>query len=200
LVSWLVAQLAGYRRATGERRLQLKWLLSGAAVFVISALVSELVTASGSDVLQVVGDVASAAQVALPLSMGVAILKFQLYEIDRLISRTVSYAIITSLLAAVLFGIVTLSTDVLPFSSPVGVAVSTLVVVALFDPLRRRVQHAVDRRFNRARYDADATVAAFVVRLRHAVELDTISNELVQTIEGSLEPAHTSLWTVPIGR
>ena len=123
-------------------------------------------------------DVAGIGNVALPVSMGVAILKFRMYEIDRLISRTLSYAIVTGLLAGVFIAVVTLTTGVLPFSSPVGVAASTLAAAALFNPLRRRVQRLVDRRFNRARYDAEATVAAFTTRLRDAVDLETVRNEL----------------------
>jgi hypothetical protein len=199
LLAWLIGQIAGYRRASGERRLQLKWLLGGAAIFVSCALVNQVVSASKSDVWQVVGTLVSAGEIALPISMGVAILKFRLYEIDRLISRTVSYAIVTALLAGVFVAGVALLTDVLPFSSPVGLAASTLSAVALFNPLRRSVQHAVDRRFNRARYDAEATIAAFSVRLQHAVDLDTVRNELLHTIGRSLEPASASLWTPPPG-
>jgi hypothetical protein len=194
---WLIGQLAGYRRASGERRLQLKWLLSGAAIFAVSAIVAQALTASRSDTLQDVGNVIAAAQVALPICMGVAILRFRLYEIDRLISRTVTYAIVTGLLVAVFIAVVTLSNDVLPFSSPVGVAASTLAVAALFNPLRRRVQHAVDRRFHRARYDAEEIVAAFAIRLQHAVDLDTVRDELLRVVGRSLEPTHASLWTDP---
>jgi hypothetical protein len=197
VVAWLVGQIASYRRASGDRRLQLKWLLSGGAIFVVCALVNQAVTTGQSDLWQAVGNVVTAGEVALPLCMGVAILRFRLYEIDRLISRTVTYAIVTGLLAGVFVAGVVLLTDVLPFSSPVGLAASTLAAVALFNPLRGRVQHAVDRRFNRARYDAEATVAAFTVRLQHAVDLDTVRNELLQTVGRSLEPANASLWTPP---
>ena len=112
--------------------------------------------------------------IALPVGIGIGILKYRLYEIDRLISRTLSYLIITGLLVGVFVGIVVLTTDVLPFSSPVGVAASTLAAAALFNPLRLRVQRLVDRRFNRARYDAEAIVAAFTMRLRDAVDLETV--------------------------
>jgi hypothetical protein len=124
----------------------------------------------------------------------VGILKYRLYDIDRLISRTISYALLTGLLAAVFVGIVVLATDVLPFSSPVGVAASTLAAAGLFNPLRKRVQHAVDRRFNRARYDAEATVAAFTMRLRDAVDLDTVRSELLHAVDRAVEPAHASVW------
>jgi hypothetical protein len=118
--------------------------------------------------------------------------------IDRLISRTLSYLIITGLLAGVFVGIVVLTTDVLPFSSPVGVAASTLAAAALFNPLRLRVQRLVDRRFNRARYDAEAIVAAFTMRLRDAVDLDTVRHELLAAVDGAVQPAHASLWLRPV--
>ena len=109
---------------------------------------------------------------AMPIAIGVGILKYRLYDIDRIISRTLAYAIVTGLLVGVYAGLVLLATQVLTIKSPVAVAVSTLAAAALFSPLRRRVQRAVDRRFNRARYDADQTVAAFAVRLKDAVDLD----------------------------
>jgi hypothetical protein len=124
----------------------------------------------------------------------VGILKYRLYEIDRIISRTLAYAIVTGLLVGVYAGLVLLATRVLPLSSPVAVAASTLAAAALFSPLRRRVQRAVDRRFNRARYDADQTVAAFAARLKDAVDLDTVRDDLAGAVHQALEPAHVSVW------
>jgi hypothetical protein len=132
--------------------------------------------------------------VALPLGIGFGILKYRLYDVDRLISRTLSYAIVTATLIGVFGGLVLLTTRVLPFSSPVGVAASTLAAAALFNPLRGRVQKLVDGRFNRARYDAEATVAAFAVRLRDAVEVDAVLGELTAAAAGSVEPAHVTVW------
>jgi hypothetical protein len=134
---------------------------------------------------------------AFPLAAGVAILRYRLYDIDRLISRTLSYAVVTGLLAMVFASIVVLATDVLPFSSPVAVAASTLAAAALFNPLRGRVQRIADRRFNRAHYDAEATVAVFGSRLRDDVDFDTIRVELIETVHRSFEPTHTSLWLTP---
>ena len=94
-------------------------------------------------------------------------------------------------------GIVALATQVLPFSSPVAVAASTLAAAALFNPLRRRVQHVVDRRFNRARYDAEAIVATFTLGLRDAVDLDTIRKELLRAVDGAVQPTHASVWLRP---
>jgi hypothetical protein len=131
---------------------------------------------------------------ALPLSIGLGILKYRLYEIDRLISRTVAYAIMTGLLVGVYAGLVLLATHVLSFHSPVAVAASTLAAVAMFSPVRRRVQHAVDRRFNRARYDADQTIAAFAARVKEAVDLDSVEAELASAVQQALEPTHVSVW------
>jgi len=115
-------------------------------------------------------------------------------EIDRIISRTLAYAIVTGLLVGVYAGLVILATQVLGLSSPVAVAPATLVATALFGPLRRRVQRIVDRRFNRARFDADQTAAVFAARLQGAVDLDTVRRDLLETVQGMLEPEHASFW------
>jgi hypothetical protein len=125
----------------------------------------------------------------------VAVLKYRMYEIDRLISRTVAYAIVTGLLAGVYAGLVLLTGAVLPSHTQVAVAVATLVAAALFSPLRRRVQAVVDRRFNRARYDAERTVTAFAARLADATDLDAVRADLAATVHRALEPTHLSLWT-----
>jgi hypothetical protein len=196
-LSWVVRQVVAYRRSTGERREQLKWLMSGGATAIIGLVVSAGLNGSRSPVLSVMEGVATVGIAALPVGIGVGILKYRLYEIDRLISRTLTYAILTGLLVGVFVGIVSLATDVLPFSSPVAVAASTLAAAALFNPLRRRVQHTVDRRFNRSRYDADAIVTAFTMMLRDAVDLDTVRIELLLAVERAVEPAHASVWLRP---
>ncbi len=190
-VSWVGRQIVVYHRASGERKQQLKLLMSGGAASVLG-----LIAAFGflGNALSDVGVVALA---ALPISMGVAILRYRLYDIDRLISRTLVHAILTGLLVGVFVGIVVLATDVLPFSSPVAVAASTLAAAALFNPLRLRVQRLVDRRFNRARYDAEAIVAAFSSRLREAVDLDTVRHELASAVERAVQPTHASVWIPP---
>jgi hypothetical protein len=188
-------QALSWRRSTGERRQQLKWLTSGAVL----ALAGLALIAFGPSPDQASGrvsrDLAFLALVALPLSIAVGILKYHLYDIDRLISRTLAYTLVTGLLIGVYAGIVTLATRVLPFSSPVGVAASTLTVAALFNPLRRRVQRIVDRRFNRARYDAETVVAAFAARLKDAVDRDLVRDDLAGVVRQTLEPAHVSVWT-----
>jgi len=136
----------------------------------------------------------------IPLACVVAVLKYRLYEIDRLISRTVAYAIVTGLLIGVYAGLVLLATRVLPLRGSVAVAGSTLVAAAMFSPLRRRVQRAVDRRFNRARYDAELMITAFAARLQDATDPDAVRADLTSTVQRALEPAHLSLWLGPVQR
>jgi hypothetical protein len=194
---WIVGRLAlSYRRAADARRQQLKCLVSGAAVTMTATVLVIFVgsQSSPSPAEQALLAVASLLLVALPVSIGVAILRYRLYEIDRLISRTLAYAILTALLVGTFVGIVAITTQLLPLSSRVGVAAATLAAAALFNPLRQRVQRLVDRRFNRARYDAEATVAAFRASLRDAVELDTIRAQLLGVVDHTFEPTNSSLW------
>ena len=191
----IARQVAAYRSSTGERRLQLKWAMAGATMFVIGAVLLLTPNAStSSPTWRLLNALAPIALACLPLSIGVAILKYRLYDIDRLISRTLSYAAVTGLLIGVYVGIVVLTTDVLSFSSPVAVTASTLAAAALFNPIRTRVQRLVDRRFNRARYNADATVAAFSARLREAVDLDAVRTDLLDVVGRAVAPAHASIW------
>ena len=193
-LTWLARQAFAYRHSAGERRLQLKWLLSGAAAGIILA-VGGFVVSITVPALNGIGSAAGALGIlALPVSLGLGILKFRLYDIDRIISRTLAYAIVTGLLVGVYAGLVLLATQVLAIKSPVAVAVSTLAVAALFNPLRHRVQRGVDRRFNRARYDAEQTVAAFAARLKDAVDLDAVRDDLANVVAKALEPAHVSVW------
>jgi hypothetical protein len=198
LLVWLAVQVPRYRRSGDERRHQLKWLYSGATVF-ICVLVAVVLGPSaarqsfGSDG-PVVNDIIELGGTVLVVCIGVAVLKYHLYEIDRIISRVISYAIITALLAGLFSGLVVLATEVLPVKTPVAVAAATLAAVALFSPLRMRVQHAVDRRFNRARYNTEAVVAAFTARLRQTVDLDTVQSDLVRAVSDAFEPVHVSVW------
>jgi hypothetical protein len=168
------------------------------AVAIIA--VGSTLDTSPSPVAQAAFAIANAGIVALPVCIGVAILRYRLYDIDRIISRTLAYAIVTGLLVGVYAGLVLLATHVLAFQTPVAVAGSTLAAAALFTPVRRRVQHLVDRRFNRARYDADRTVAAFAGRLQDAVDLDTVRADLTGVVHAALEPAHLSIWIAGAGR
>ena len=187
-LSFAAHQVLSWRRAAGERRQQLKWLASGVVVTLgVGVVASSLVPGAAGQVLSV-------AIIALPISFGVAILKYHLYDIDRIISRTLAYAIVTGLLVGVYAGLVLLTTQVFRVHTPVAVAASTLAAAALFNPLRRRVQRRVDRRFNRARYDADRTAAAFAARLKDAVDLNAVRDDLASVVHQALEPTHVSLW------
>ena len=198
-VTWLAIQIPTYRRASGVHRQQLKWLYSGVVIFVfayfgvfLAALAVKAIP--GWNNQSVTNVLAIGGTAALPACLGVAVLKYRLYELNRVISRVVSYALITALLAGVFAGLVLLSTRVLPFKNSVGVAVATLVIAALFNPLRRRVQKLVDRRFNRSRYDAEAVVVAFTARLRRTIDLDAIRGDLVGVVHEAFQPAHVSVW------
>lgn len=188
-IAFVIRQLVVYRRATGERRQQLKWLMAGGVIGLI-AIATTLTLGGGFGFVGII---------AVPVAIGIGILKYRLYDIDRLISRTLSYAIVTGLLVGVYIGMVTLATRALPLSSPIGVAASTLTVAALFSPLRRRAQHLVDRRFNRARYDADAMIAAFAGRLRDEVDLERVQRDLLDVVRRSVEPAHVAVWVRSAG-
>jgi hypothetical protein len=131
---------------------------------------------------------------ALPVFMGVAVLRYRLYELDRIVSRVVSYALVTALLVGVYTGLVLAATHLLPHKSAVAVAVSTLITAALFSPVRRRVQRVVDRRFNRSRYDAEAMVATFTGRLRHTVDLDAVRDDFVSVVDQAFQPTRVSIW------
>ena len=193
-IAFVWRQVAAYRSSSGVSRAQLKWLAEGSAVCVVSALVVMMFGDGSSTGARIAADLGTVGIGVLPVAIGVAILRYRLYEIDRLISRTLTYAALTALLVGTFAGIVLLTTRVLPFSSPVAVALSTLAAAALFNPLRRRVQQLVDRRFNRARYDRDTLVAVFGARLRDAVDSDTVVAELTGVAASSVEPAHVSVW------
>jgi len=177
-------------RSAGEERLQLKWF-AAAAVLVVATFIALILANSNSVAAAILNNLAL---LCLDAAIAIAVLKYRLYDIDRIISRTLAYAIVTGLLVGVYAGLVLLATQVLTVKSPVAVAGSTLVAAALFSPLRSRVQRAVDQRFNRARYDADQMVAAFAARLKDAVDLDAMQADLASVVQQALEPAHVSLW------
>ena len=198
---WLLfvaAQVLSWRRSAGERRQQLKWLLTGAGILAVSqAVLQPVLNLPNLSVAEqgILNTVSTITLAALPVGLAVAILRYRLYEIDQIISRTLAYAIVTALLVGVYAGLVLLATGVLRFHSTVAVAAATLVAAALFNPLRHRVQRIVDRRFNRARYDADRTIEAFAARLKDSVDLDAVEADLAAVVDRALEPAHLSLWT-----
>ncbi|MGH2849076.1 MAG: hypothetical protein ACRDLP_00490 [Solirubrobacteraceae bacterium] len=195
-LAWVGRQVVAFRQADAVQRLQLKWLVGGAAFSVIGGLAS-VVGSIASGATGAVGDSLGLSLIAFPIASGNAVSRYRLYEVDRVVSRTLAYALLTALLVGTFLGLIVLSTDVLALSGRVGVAASTLAAAALFNPLRVRVQRLVDRRFNRARYNADATVAAFTARLRDALETDAIRHELLDTVNRAVQPTHASLWIKP---
>jgi hypothetical protein len=130
----------------------------------------------------------------IPLACVVAVLRYRLYDLGRIVSRTVTYAIVTGLLLGVYAGLVLLATHLIKITSPVAVAGATLAAAALFGPLRSRVQRKVDRRFNRARYSAERLIAAFAARLTEELDADAVTEDLARSVHTALEPAHLSIW------
>jgi hypothetical protein len=188
LVISVAALVVRFVKSSGEERLQLKWCAAAALVLVVVFVASIWANSAAVNILQ------SLAFLCLWTAIAVAVLKYRLYDIDQIISRTLAYAIVSGLLVGVYAGLVLLATQVFQFRSTVTVAAATLVAAALFNPLRRRVQKAVDRRFNRARYDAEQTMAAFAARLKDAVDIDSIRDDLAGVVHQALEPAHVSVW------
>jgi hypothetical protein len=185
-----------YRAGGVLLRHQVKWLVLTGVAFIACCLIVLLATAAGQAWLTTVADTGTEllGLLGIPAAMTIAILRYRLYEIDRIISRTVTYAIVTGLLVGLYAGLVLLATGVLPLSDPVAVAVATLTAAALFSPLRGRVQGAVDRRFNRARYNADQSITAFAAQLKDGVDPDSVRDDLVGAVRQALEPAHISVW------
>jgi hypothetical protein len=182
-----------WRRSGDIVRRQIKVLLAAALLWPPVVLVLVLGPSSFGD--SVWGQLLFAIPViTMVVAVYVAVARYRLYDIDRVISRTVSYVIVTGVLVGCYVGVVALATRLLPFSSSVGVAASTLFVAAAFNPLRRRVQAGVDRRFNRARYDAARTVERFAVRLRDEVDADRVRVDLLHVASSAVEPANISFW------
>jgi hypothetical protein len=193
-LSWVIRRIASYRRSTPAVRQQYKWLAVGAVCLLAALVVSFLTSGGHSTFVYVRSALTGLLFLPFPVTIGIAILRYRLYDIDRLISRTASYALLTGMLVGLYAGIVTFVTRVLPFSSSVGVAASTLLAAAAFNPLRKRLQRQVDRRFNRARYNAQAIVSAFSERLRTAVNLGGVEDDFVTAVNRALEPSAVGLW------
>jgi len=189
------ALITRFRRSVGTEHQQIK-VFATAAIAEIALFIP---ISAGAIRIPAPADALVATVVAplIPIAVGVAILRYRLYDIDRIVSRTVSYGAITGILALVFIGTILITQTVLASffrGSSVAVAVSTLVVALLFQPLRRRVQVVVDRRFNRSRYDAERTVAAFAGRLRDEVELDPLRADLLETVAGTFAPSGLAVW------
>lgn len=184
-----------YRRSAGEERLQLKWF-AYVAILSLVLLVALVPFASTSKSGDVAFDATIVAGIglALPVAIGIAILKYRLYAIDRIISRTVSYVLVTGVVAGVYLGCIAVLTRLLPVRGSLGIAIAVLAAVAVFNPLRRRVQAVVDQRFDRARYNAERVVAKFSVQLREEVDLDVLGADLLGVVHHVLAPTHLGLW------
>jgi hypothetical protein len=195
----VMSVFARRRAASAELRKQLQWLGYVGALTLGLIAVLLLGVIFGGNGPQWIGNLLWILCVltpvtGIPAACVVAVLRYRLYDIDRLVSRTLSYAVVTGTLLAVYAGLVLLATRGLPLHTPVAVAGSTLVAASLFSPLRRRVQLRVDRRFNRASYDAGQMVAAFAGRLKDTVDLDSVRNDLANVVHQALEPTLMSVW------
>jgi hypothetical protein len=215
VVASAVSMILRFRRSRGIERHQLKWFVSAAALlavtfaatavpwFVVGVLSGQSTPfLSGqrapSLALKVTQDITSITFAGLPLAAGIAILRHRLYDIDLLINRTLVYGFLTAILAAVYVGsIVLLQRVFVVFTgekSTLAVVASTLVIAALFNPLRRRIQSFIDRRFYRRKYDAAKILEAFSAKLRDETDLDALSDDLVEVVRETMQPAHVSLW------
>lgn len=194
LIASVVSLGVRFRRSRGLERAQLKWFFLGAALLgtlAVASLVSPSFNHSRADDLLTPWVFS-----AVPVSCGLAILRYRLYDIDQVVSRAVSYLVVTGLVVGFYVGVVALVETVVGFSSSIAVAASTLTAAAAFQPLRRRVQQRVDRRFDRAAYDARRTVDAFSSRLRDEVDVDLVRRHLLTTVSAAIAPSQMSLWVV----
>lgn len=176
-----------WRGADSARRAQMKWAIAGLVAAPLPFILHDSWQWGSNAAFTVVLPL-------VPICFAVSVLRYRLYEIDRILSRAVSYLLVTGSLLAVYLGCVALLTTLLPFASSVGVAASTLAAAALFRPVRRRVQHGVDRRFNRQRYDAGRVVDRFATRLRDAVDPDVVHADLLGAAATAIQPTTVSLW------
>jgi len=208
ILACAVALVLRFRRSRGVERQQVKWLATSGAFVACGYLIMMFVFAYAALThagpapgwVNTVSDAVILSFALIPVAIGVAVLKHGLYEIDRLISRTVGYAVVTGTLLAVYVALVTVVSRLTPSGNSLAVATSTLAVAALFQPLRRRVQTAVDRRFNRARYDADRTIAALTRQLRNEVDLDAVRADVLRVVHDTVQPASAGLWLRDVGR
>jgi len=212
----IIAQIYRYRRvSTPVQRQQTKWVMYGLTVTIVCDLIVTLPTF----LLPLFLPSLNSTQVALfygvffqtaitfftfliPISFGVAILRSRLWDIDIIINRTLVYGTLTALLALVYAGLILalqyLLRGMIKQNNDIAIVVSTLAIAALFQPLRTRIQHIIDRRFYRRKYDAARTLAAFSTTLRHEVDLATLSKHLVGVVEETMQPASVSLWLRPL--
>jgi predicted PurR-regulated permease PerM len=195
MVAAVISVMLRFRRSQGVERQQLKW-------FVYAGLLLILLIPVGEYLPNTIGDLLFGLIIAfVPVAAGITILRYRLYDIDRLISRTLVYGLLTAVLGLVYVGAVLvlgqLFGGVTKDPPTWAVAGATLAVAALFQPVRRRIQAVVDRRFNRRRHDAARTIEAFSARLREHVDLDTLSAELLTVVDQTMQPTRVSMWLRP---
>jgi hypothetical protein len=202
-VACAVALFVRYRRANETEREQIKWLLYACAVFLVVYVGGFVSGLGGTASLggNIWGVFFGLSVIALPAAIGIAILKYRLYNIDLVINRTLVYGSLTVTLVALYFGgIVVLQRFFVLLTgqqSTLAVVASTLLIAALFTPWRRRIQSFIDRRFYRSKYDARKTLEIFSARLREETNLYAVSDELVGVVRETVQPAHVSLWLRP---
>jgi hypothetical protein len=194
MVAAVACVVLRFRSSRGVERQQLRWVAAG-AVAAVAGLLAGALTPQGD----VVSSSLYSMVLCIPLGVAVAVLRYRLWDLDRLVSRTVTYALVTALLVVPYLLVVPAASRLAGGAGNLAVAAATLAAVAAFAPLRRRVQDLVDRRFNRRRYDAARTVEAFAVRLREQVDLDALSAELLGLVERTVQPTQASLWLRPQG-
>jgi hypothetical protein len=204
LLSSVVSLVVRFRRSQGQERQQMKWLTYAAATVVGMVLLTTLLEAANLVFLSEMAGLAADLLIAgIPVGVGIAVLRYRLYDIDVVINRTLVYGSLTALLALVYLGGVTATQTI--FRTLTGeqeqpqlaIVVSTLIIAALFNPLRRRIQAFIDRRFYRSKYDARKTLEAFSAQLREETDLNALSEDLVGVVRETMQPAHVSLWLRP---
>jgi hypothetical protein len=189
MVASLTCVALRFRSSRGVERQQLRWVAAGATAAVLGLLLGAITPQR-----TVISSVSYAMVLCIPTGVAIAVLRYRLWDLDRLVSRTVTYALVTGLLILPYLLILPVVTRLAGDAGGLAVAAATLAAVALFTPLRRRIQAAVDRRFNRRRYDAARTVEAFAVRLRDQVDLDALRAELLAVVDQTVQPTQASLW------
>lgn len=195
-VGGFAAMAVRFRRSAIVERTQIKWVLYTSLVLVLAyvatVLSTELMDMDFGDL--VIGNLFALSLALLPLSITAAIARYRLFDIDRLISRTVSYTLVVALLAVLFLGIITVATTLMPTQNALAVAGSTLAVTAVFNPFRRRVQRRVDRRFNRSAYQAEVISEQFASRLRQSLTTEELTRVWISTVVDSLQPAASGVW------
>jgi hypothetical protein len=210
ILSSVVSLVVRFRRSQGQERQQMKWLTYAAATVVGMVLLTTLLEAANLVFFSEMAALATDLLIAgIPIGVGIAVLKYRLYDIDRIINRTLVYGSLTAMLALFYFGGVTATQALLRTLTDqeklpqLAIVVSTLLIAALFTPFRHRIQSFIDRRFYRRKYDARKTLEAFSIKLRDETDLEALNNDLVGVVRETMQPAHVSVWlrpdTVPKG-